>query len=71
MCLLRNSFNADFKVELSSGEIVRKRMLKHIFTWAEGDLRGLTLWDNDEPKVEAFQAGYPELQLPSDFIKIS
>jgi LmbE family N-acetylglucosaminyl deacetylase len=63
--------NADYKVELNPEEIGRKRNLKHIFTWAEDDLRSLTLWGNDEPIIEAFQAGCLDLQLPPDFIRIS
>ena len=62
---------ANYKVELSSEEIRRKRRLKHIFAWAEGDLRALTLWGNDEPRIEAFQARCLDLQLPPDFVRIS
>lgn len=63
--------NADYQIVLSSEEIDRKRKLKQAFTWAGGDLRALTLWDNDEPRIEAFQAGSLDLQLPSDFVRIS
>lgn len=63
--------NADYKVELNPEEIGRKRNLKHIFTWAKGDLRSLTIWGNDEPIIEAFQARCLDLQLPPDFIMIS
>jgi LmbE family N-acetylglucosaminyl deacetylase len=62
---------ADYKVELYPEEISRKRNLKHIFTWARGDLEALTLWGNDEPTVEAFQARALDLQLPPDFIRVS
>ena len=60
--------NADYKVELNPAEIDRKRSLKHTFTWAKGDLMSLTLWGNDEPIIETFQAGCLDLQLPPDFI---
>ena len=62
--------NADYRVELRPEEIHRKRALKHMFTWAKGDLRALTLWGNDEPRIEAFQARHLHLQLPADFVRI-
>lgn len=62
--------NADYKIELNLEEINTKKALKQLFTWAEGDLRPLCLWDNDEPKIEAFQTKDINLELPSDFIKI-
>lgn len=63
--------NANYKIELDFAEINKKRELKHSFTWAEADLKSLCLWCNDEPKIEAFQTNNLELELPSDFIRIS
>ena len=63
---------ADYKLELVQEEINTKRELKNFFSsWAEGDLRGLALWDNDELKIEAFNfKKFTEVELPQDFIKI-
>jgi len=46
---------ADCKIQLTEEEIIRKNALKHTFTWAKADLEDLTLWNNDEPRIEAFQ----------------
>jgi len=62
--------NASYKTELGSAEIAAKTAIKRSFIWAEGDLRSLSLWDNDEPKIEAFQARSLKLELPSDFVKV-
>lgn len=63
--------NADYKIELTNNEIQRKKNLKQSFSWAEVDLRGLALWDNDEPKIEAFNLKkFSEIELPPEFIKL-
>lgn len=61
--------SANYKVDLSRQELDKKRQLKTSFHWAEGDLKGLGLWDNDEPEVEAFAAN-GHVVLPVDFIKL-
>lgn len=63
---------ASYKVELTPDEISRKKDLKHSFSsWAEGDLKSLGLWDNDEPKIEAFtEKRVGDISLPADFIKL-
>ncbi len=63
--------NAHYKVDLTGNEIAQKRELKQSFHWAKGDLIALSLWENDEPRTEAFQAKDLELQLPPDFIRVS
>lgn len=61
--------NADYKVELTQEEINKKRNLKQSFTWAEGDLKGLALWDNDDPKIEGFNIKkFSDIELPNDFV---
>lgn len=64
--------NADYKVELTPDEIKRKKYLKHSFRiWAESDLKSLGLWDNDEPKDEAFcSRKFGDIELPLDFISL-
>lgn len=60
--------SADCKIELTEEEIKKKKGLKRSFTWAEGDLKALALWDNDEPKVEAFNVKkFSDIELPKDF----
>ena len=50
----------------------KKRYLKNTFSWAEKDLKNLSLWDNDEPKLETFNfKKLLDIKLPSDFIKIT
>jgi LmbE family N-acetylglucosaminyl deacetylase len=61
---------ADYQIELTPREIAAKTRLKRSFIWAEADLQSLNLWDNDEPKMEAFQAASLKLELPSDFAKM-
>jgi len=60
---------ADYKIILSSDEIQKKRSLKGLFTWAKDDLLELSLWNNNEPEIEAFQARPRDLRLPVDFMK--
>ena len=62
--------SANYRIDLSPTEIGATTKLKRSFVWAERDLRSLSLWDNDEPKIEAFQTRSLELQLPSDFVKV-
>lgn len=63
--------NADYKVNLTTEEKQKKKELKQIFDWAKGDLKALTLWDNEEPKTEAFNfRKFKEIALPPDFIKL-
>lgn len=63
--------NGNYKVVLTSDEIAKKRSIKQSFTWAQGDLQNLSLWDNDEPKVEAFRIEmFNNINLPSEFEKI-
>lgn len=60
---------ADYKLELVREEINKKKKLKQSFIWAKGDLRGLALWDNDEPKIEAFNIKkISDIELPDDFL---
>lgn len=66
--------NADYKVELANDEIQRKKNLKQSFSWAEGDLKSLALWNTDEPTTEAFNFGLikknNDIKLPQNFIKL-
>ena len=63
--------NADYKVNLTPEEKQKKKELKQIFDWAKGDLKALTLWDNEEPKTEVFNfRKSKEIALPPDFIKL-
>ncbi len=59
--------NADYKVVLTAQEVQQKGNLKRGFAWAQGDLRSLNLWVNDEPRIEAFQVRDIDIQLPPDF----
>jgi len=63
--------SGNYKVVLTSDEIAKKRSIKQIFTWAQDDLQNLSLWNNDEPKVEAFKIEmFNNINLPSGFEKI-
>ncbi len=68
--VIANLGGADYKIELNREEAKKKKQLKQFFTWAEGDLKGLALWDNEEPKIEAFNIRYfSKIELPEGFIK--
>lgn len=59
------------KVVLSQEEITKKQTIKHLFTWATGDLQGLCLWDSEEPRVESFKVRILNpIELPADFKEI-
>jgi LmbE family N-acetylglucosaminyl deacetylase len=62
--------SANYKIELGSAEVAAKTKLKRLFIWAEADLKSLSLWDNDEPKIEAFQGRTPQVELASDFVGV-
>lgn len=61
----------DYRVVLSQDEVAKKQEVKHLFTWATGDLQSLCLWDSEEPAIEAFRVGLlNSIKLPSEFEKL-
>ncbi len=70
--VIADTVRADYKLECTNEEINKKGSLKKdFFSWAEGDLKNLALWGNNEPQIEAFNfKKFTGVILPQDFIEL-
>lgn len=66
--VIADTNKANYKIILSEDEIAKKQEIKHLFTWAVGDLNYLCLWESNQPVVEAFKTRIlSPIELPLDF----